>query len=170
MDRDEDDSIAPRSPRRVPRAGATGLAWIGLLSLLWAPCAWSLGGGDDLEHGDPSRRDAAGRHALAFAPLRSIVDVELPWALRVRVRGARAQGLIAPLESRRRDRRIAGSASDPALHRGRPFAIEGHVLLTHGLGRGLEMGVAWSSRSRLSESVGIDLDRHFVGAVFRLER
>lgn len=111
--------------------------------------------------------------ARGWAP-RSLVDIALPMALRMRVRGSRAWGLVTPDELDLRS--LDGFRSDMRFDRdlislhGQPLAMESHVQITHGLGGGVELGVAWSSRSQLSRSVDLDLDRHFVGCVLRFTR
>ena len=105
---------------------------------------------------------------------RSPVGIGLPLALRMRFRTSRVWGFVAPDAI---DERRVGSLQSSlvfdhnlsSLHP-RELAFEGHLQITRQLRQGLELGMAWSSRSAFSSGVGIDLDRHFIGFVFRFVR
>jgi hypothetical protein len=114
---------------------------------------------------DEGSSHAVGRHSsIAETPARSVLELELPLALRFRLDGAYG-----------RDRYASESAAFARATRVGPAATHSHTLesrvaLVRPVWRGLEFGVAWTARGLLSTSAGLDLDRQVLGALIRVSR
>jgi hypothetical protein len=130
-----------------------GLA-IGCLVVGSSDGAWAF-------NGDLSSPDAAVR-SNARAPKRSFLDVALPLSFRIRLDGSYTRNRYASDDlSSLRIARFGPAISSP-------IALESRFSLTHGVGiEGLEVGIAWNSRSRLSDLGGFDVGRQFVGALIQ---
>jgi len=131
---------------------------IGLLTgllLAWSP-------GDARAFGEPDSSGSPEQPDVRTSD-DSLFDFGLPLSFRIRLDGTYTRNRYASevLSSLLRTARFG-----PPL--GTPLAVESQVALTHSVGiEGLEIGVAWGSRSRLSDLNGIDFGRQFVGAVIR---